>query len=32
MTPTATMRAALSDPHLLGKALEGDSWQVWRTL
>jgi hypothetical protein len=32
MIPSATMRAALSDPHLLGKALQGDSWQVWRTL
>src|SRR5580658_2555851 len=26
-----TMREALSDPHLLGRALEGESWAAWRT-
>ncbi len=26
------MRRALSDPNLLGLALEGDSWAAWRTL
>jgi hypothetical protein len=27
-----SMRAALADPMLLGKALEGDSWSAWRVL
>ena len=29
---TPTMREALSDPHLLGRVLEGDSWQAWRVM
>jgi hypothetical protein len=32
MTPLITMRAALEDDQLLGKALSGDSWRNWRTL
>lgn len=32
MIPRVTLRHALSDPQLLGKALEGDSWLPWRTL
>ena len=32
MRPSVTIRAALSDPHLLGGALQGDSWRPWRTL
>jgi hypothetical protein len=32
MTPFATMRRALSDGNLLGKALGGDSWLAWRIL
>jgi len=32
MKPTVTIRAALSDPQLLGKVLAGDSWQAWRVL
>ena len=27
-----TMRRALSDPALLGRVLEGDSWRAWRIL
>jgi hypothetical protein len=27
-----SLREALNDPRLLGKALEGDSWSTWRTL
>jgi len=27
-----TMRRALSDPNLLGLALEGDSWRAWRVI
>jgi hypothetical protein len=27
-----TLREALSDSRLLGKALEGDSWHAWRTI
>ena len=27
-----SLREALDDPRLLGKALEGDSWHVWRTV
>ena len=27
-----TLREALTDKRLLGKALEGDSWHVWRTI
>ena len=32
MNPKVSMREALSDPDLLGKALAGDSWLAWRTL
>jgi hypothetical protein len=32
MTPFVTMRRALSDTHLLGGALGGDSWLAWRVL
>ena len=32
MRPTVSMRKALSDPQLLGTALQGDSWRPWRTL
>ncbi len=32
MRPTVTMRKALADKRLLGSALEGDSWSVWRTM
>jgi hypothetical protein len=32
VTPFATMRRALSDEHLLGAALGGDSWLAWRIL
>jgi len=32
MKPTVTMRDALSDPELLGNALQGDSFLVWRIL
>jgi hypothetical protein len=32
MTPFVTMRRALSDRHLLGAALGGDSWLSWRVL
>jgi hypothetical protein len=32
MTPFVTMRRALSDSHLLGAALGGDSWLAWRAL
>src|SRR5271165_1106280 len=32
MTPFVTMRRALSDRHLLGAALGGDSWLAWRVL
>ena len=32
MTPFVTMRRALSDRHLLGGALGGDSWLSWRIL
>ncbi len=31
MRRTVTMRAALSDPRLLGSALIGESWTTWRT-
>ena len=32
-TPTAiTMRAALTDPQLLGGVLAGDSWAAWRVM
>ena len=29
---SVSLRKALSDPKLLGKALAGDSWSAWRTL
>ena len=32
MTPFVTMRRALSDKHLLGAVLGGDSWLAWRVL
>jgi hypothetical protein len=32
MTPSCTMRHALSDPRLLGKALVGPSWTAWKIL
>ena len=30
MKPRLHIRQALSDPHLLGRSLEGDSWLPWR--
>ncbi|EJW11716.1 hypothetical protein A33M_2913 [Rhodovulum sp. PH10] len=32
MTPRITMREALSDPQLLGQAIPGPSWALWRLL
>lgn len=32
MTPKVSMREALSDPRLLGRAIPGDSWRLWRVL
>jgi hypothetical protein len=32
MTPTISIRAALTDRSLLGNVLAGDSWQAWRVL
>ena len=32
MKPRVTMRAALTDPGLLGNALPGPTWSAWRTL
>lgn len=32
MKPLVTLRDALSDDALLGRALPGDSWSAWRTL
>jgi hypothetical protein len=32
MKPRVSLRQALSDPNLLGHALPGASWRVWRTL
>jgi hypothetical protein len=32
MRPSVKMRKAISDPQLLGKALDGDSWRAWRIL
>lgn len=32
MIPRVTMRAALDDPRILGLALQGDSWRVWRAM
>jgi hypothetical protein len=30
--PLVSMRAALGDPDLLGRALPGESWSAWRTM
>jgi hypothetical protein len=30
--PRITLRRALSDPQLLGRTLDGESWQSWRAL
>ena len=32
MRPTISLRKALSDPNLLGRALAGGSWRAWRIL
>jgi hypothetical protein len=32
MKPRLHIRQALSDPHLLDRSLEGDSWLPWRVL
>ena len=32
MKPRLHIRQALSDPHLLGRSLEGDFWLPWRVL
>ncbi len=32
MKPLVSMREALADPDLLGDALPGDSWRLWRIL
>jgi hypothetical protein len=32
MKPRTSLRAALEDPALLGKALPGDSWKAWRII
>ena len=32
MIPRVPLRAALSDPNLLGTAIAGDSWRSWRAL
>jgi hypothetical protein len=32
MKPRTSLRAALEDPALLGKALPGDSWTAWRII
>lgn len=32
MKPLVSMREALADPQLLGNAIPGDSWFLWRTL
>lgn len=32
MKPLVSMREALADPQLLGQALSGESWSLWRTL
>ena len=32
MRVRTTLREALADPRLLGKALEGDSWHAWRSI
>ena len=32
MTPTTSIRNALTDPALLGNTLVGDSWLPWRVL
>ena len=32
MKPTVSLRKALSDPLLLGRTIDGDSWRAWRIL
>ncbi len=32
MKALVPMRAALSDPDLFGRVLDGDSWAAWRVL
>ena len=32
MRPRTSLRDALSDPHLMGHVLKGDSWLPWRTI
>jgi hypothetical protein len=32
LIPRTTLRRALADPQLLGRALNGESWQPWRVL
>jgi hypothetical protein len=32
MRVRTTLREALADPCLLGKALPGDTWHAWRTI
>lgn len=32
LKPTVSMREALTDPQLLGGALPGESWRLWRVL
>ena len=32
MKVRTNLREALSDPRLLGKALQGDSWHAWRAV
>jgi hypothetical protein len=32
MKPRTSLRAALEDPALLGRALPGDSWRAWRII
>ncbi|HEX8214974.1 MAG TPA: hypothetical protein VF582_05825, partial [Allosphingosinicella sp.] len=32
MIPRVTMRRALADPELLGRALGGDTWAGWRSI
>jgi hypothetical protein len=32
MRTQTNLRKALSDPHLLGNSLPGDTWKPWRTL
>ncbi len=32
LTPKVTIREALADPQLLGAAIPGDSWKLWRIM